>query len=148
VKVILLREIKNLGKEGDIKDVSDGYARNYLIPKGLAAEATANRLKENQEKKLRVQKQKEREKNEAQYFKEQLDGKALTIKVKTGGGNKLFGSVTSREISAIISEQLGISLDKKKIDLAEPIKHLGEYAVKIRLYPSIQAVINIIVTAE
>jgi large subunit ribosomal protein L9 len=148
VKVILLREIKNLGKEGDIKDVSDGYARNYLIPKGLAAEATANRLKENQEKKLRVQKQKEREKNEAQYFKEQLDGKALTIKVKTGGGNKLFGSVTSREISAIISEQLGISLDKKKIDLAEPIKHLGEYAVKIRLYPSIQAVIKIIVTAE
>ncbi|MGI6413463.1 MAG: 50S ribosomal protein L9 [Syntrophomonadaceae bacterium] len=148
MKVILLREIKNLGKEGDIKDVSDGYARNYLIPKGLAAEATANRLKENQEKKLRVQKQKEREKNEAQYFKEQLDGKALTIKVKTGGGNKLFGSVTSREISAIISEQLGISLDKKKIDLAEPIKHLGEYAVKIRLYPSIQAVINIIVTAE
>lgn len=148
MKVILLREIKNLGKEGDIKDVSDGYARNYLIPKGLAAEATANRLKENQEKKLRVQKQKEREKNEAQYFKEQLDGKALTIKVKTGGGNKLFGSVTSREISAIISEQLGISLDKKKIDLAEPIKHLGEYAVKIRLYPSIQAVIKIIVTAE
>ena len=148
MKVILLQEIKNLGKEGEIKDVSDGYARNYLIPKGLAAEATANRLKENQEKKLRIQKQKEREKNEAQYFKEQLDGKALTIKVKTGGGNKLFGSVTSREISAIITEQLGVSLDKKKIDLAEPIKHLGEYVVKIRLYPSIQAVLKVIVTAE
>ncbi|NLG32062.1 MAG: 50S ribosomal protein L9, partial [Syntrophomonadaceae bacterium] len=98
--------------------------------------------------KLRIQKQMEREKNEAQYLKEQLDGKALTIKVKTGGGNKLFGSVTSREISAIITEQLGVSLDKKKIDLAEPIKHLGEYVVKIRLYPSIQAVLKVIVTAE
>lgn len=148
MKVILNQTVKNLGKEGDVKEVADGYARNYLIPQGLAREATNTILKETQEKQVREQKQKDKEKARAQQTKEQLDGKTIEIKAKTGGGDKLFGAVTAREISDVLKQTLQVDVDKKKIDLADPIKHLGQYRVKLKIYPSIQAELNIIVVAE
>lgn len=148
MKVILNQAVKNLGKEGDVREVADGYARNYLIPRGLAREATNTILKETQEKKVREQKQKDREKARAQQIKEQLDGKTLEIKAKTGGGDKLFGAVTAREISDVLRQTMQVDVDKKKIDLAEPIKHLGQYRIKVKIYPSIQAELNIMVIAE
>jgi len=148
MKVILNQAVKNLGKEGDVREVADGYARNYLIPRGLAREATNTILKETQEKKVREQKQKDREKARAQQIKEQLDGKTLEIKAKTGGGDKLFGAVTAREISDVLRQTMQVDVDKKKIDLAEPIKHLGQYRIKVKIYPSIQAELNIMVVAE
>ena len=148
MRVVLIQTVKNLGKEGEIKEVADGYARNFLIPKGLAKEATATLLKENEERKVREQKQKDKEKARAEQIKEKLDGKTIKVKARTGGGDKLFGAVTAREISEVIKHEMQIDIDKKKIDLTEPIKHLGQYRIKIKIYPSIQAEVDIIVAAE
>ncbi|MEN6350206.1 MAG: 50S ribosomal protein L9 [Syntrophomonas sp.] len=148
MKVILTQDVKNLGKAGEIKEVSDGYARNFLIPKGLADEATQKKLKETEEKIIKTEKRKNKEKTEAEALKERLDGKSLTIKAKTGGSDKLFGAVTSREVADILQKEFGIALDKKKIEMGEPIKHLGQYKIKIKIYPAIQAEVKIIVVAE
>jgi len=139
VKVILIQDVKTLGKKGEIKEVSDGYARNYLIPKGFAQEATATRLKENEDQKQRLERQKSKEENQARQIKEKLHGKTVSIKAKTGGGDKLFGAVTTREISEVIQQQFGVIVDKKKIEIGEPIKHLGKYSVHIKIYPGIHA---------
>ncbi|WP_054696152.1 50S ribosomal protein L9 [Syntrophomonas palmitatica] len=147
MKVILSREVKNLGKEGEIKEVADGYARNYLIPKGLAREATTSTLKESEEKKLQVQKKKDREKNDAENLRDKLAGKTVQIQARSGGGDKLFGAVTAKEIAENIKSQYAVDLDKKKIDLGEPIKHLGEYRVKLKIYPSVQTEITVKVVA-
>ncbi|HWP98728.1 MAG TPA: 50S ribosomal protein L9 [Syntrophomonadaceae bacterium] len=148
MKVLLIQTVKNLGKEGEIKEVADGYARNYLIPQGLVQEATTTLVKETQERKVREQKQKDKERARAEQIKEQLDGKTLKIKARTGGGDKLFGAVTTREIAEVLKQELHVDIDKKKIDLAEPIKHLGQYQIKLKIYPSIQAEFKVIVAAE
>ncbi len=148
MKVILIKDVKKLGKEGEITEVSDGYARNYLIPKGYALEATKIRLKETEEKKKRKQQQEKKEKVEAERLKEVLEGKTITINAKVGGGDKLFGAVTAREISDILQKDFSISIDKKKIEIGEPIKHLGKYNIKIKIYPSMQVNIKVVVTAE
>ena len=148
MKVILTQNVKNLGKEGDIKEVADGYARNYLIPQGLAREATTSLLKETQERKVREQKQRDKEKARAEQIKEKLNGKTITVKAKTGGGDKLFGAVTAREVAEVLKQEMQVDIDRKKIDLSEPIKHLGQYRIKLKIYPSIQADLNVIVVAE
>lgn len=147
MKVILMQDVKNLGREGEVKEVSDGYARNFLIPKGLVTEATKGNLKEVEEKAIRLQKQKDREKIQAQALVERLDGKSVKITARVGGGDKLFGAVTAREISEAINQEFKVKLDKKKVDLGEPIKHLGEYPVKLKIYPSLQAQIMVRVEA-
>ena len=147
MKVILTQDVKNLGKEGDVKDVSDGYARNYLIPRGLVVEATTANLKEKEDQGSRLQKQKDREKTQAQALYDRLNGKSITITARSGGGDKLFGAVTSKEIADALNKQFKVKLDKKKVDLGEPIKHLGEYPVKIKIYPLIQAEITVRVEA-
>ncbi|MGI5879954.1 MAG: 50S ribosomal protein L9 [Syntrophomonadaceae bacterium] len=147
MKVIFLQEVKGKGKVGEIKEVSDGYARNFLIPKGLAEEATKTRIKEVEEQTLRQSKLKEKEKADALQLQQQLEGKTIHIKAKTGGGDKLFGAVTAKEVAQSLKEQHKINIDKKKIDLGEPIKHLGEYQVKIKVYPLLQAEIVVIVKA-
>lgn len=148
MKVILLKDIKDLGKTGEIKELADGYARNYLIPRGMAAEATKDKLKEIEEKNLKAQKTKQKEVTSAEDLKGKLDGKSIQINLKTGGGDKLFGAVTSKEVAELIEKQLKIKIDRKKIEIAEPIKHLGEYVIRVKLYPSIQAEIKLIVSAE
>lgn len=147
MKIILIKDVKSLGREGEIKEVSDGYARNFLIPKGLATEATTTKLKESQEKEIREQKKKTRETEDAQALKEKLDGQAVAIAVKTGGSDRLFGAVTAKEIADVINQQFGVNIDKKRIEMTDPIKHLGEYQVKLKIYPSIQAQIKVIVKA-
>ncbi len=148
MKVILLKDVKDLGKTGEIKDLADGYARNYLIPRGLAVEATQDKLKEIEEKKHKRQRYKQKEMDLAEDLKGKLEGKSIQINLKTGGGDKLFGAVTSKEIAELIEKQLKVKVDRKKIELAEPIKHLGDYAIKIKLYQSIQAEIKLTVAGE
>ncbi|HNX28181.1 MAG TPA: 50S ribosomal protein L9 [Syntrophomonadaceae bacterium] len=148
MKVILSKDIKDLGKMGEIKELADGYARNYLIPRGMAAEATKEKLKEIEEKNLKAQKTKQKEVTLAEDIKAKLDGKAIKINLKTGGGDKLFGAVTTKEIAELIEKQLKIKIDKKKIEIAEPVKHLGDYVIKIKLYPAIQAEVKLIVSTE
>lgn len=147
MKVVFLQDVKGQGKLGEIKEVSDGYARNFLIPKGLAVEATKTRIKEIEERNEKQRKTQERERNEALKLQQILNGKSVTIKARTGTGDKLFGAVTPKEIADTIQQQLKISIDRKKIELPEPIKHIGEYPVKIKVYPSIQAEIKVIVAA-
>ncbi|HPF43597.1 MAG TPA: 50S ribosomal protein L9 [Syntrophomonadaceae bacterium] len=148
MKVILLKDIKDLGKTGEIKELADGYARNYLIPRGMAAEATKDKLKEIEEKNIKAQKTKQKEVTSAEDLKGKLDGKSIQINLKTGGGDKLFGAVTSKEVAELIEKHLKIKIDRKKIEITEPIKHLGDYVIKIKLYPSIQAEIKLTVSAE
>lgn len=148
MKVILLRDIKDLGKAGEIKELADGYARNYLIPRGMAVEATKEKLKETEEKNLKAQKTKQKEIAQAEDLREKLDGKTVNISVKTGGGEKLFGAVTTKEIAELLEKQLKIKIEKKKIEISEPIKHLGEYEIKIKLYPAVQAEVKLVVSAE
>lgn len=148
MKVILLQEVKNLGKAGDIKEVTDGYARNYLIPRGLAEEATKGKVQENEDKKRKIQQKKDKELSEAERLKEKLQDKSIIIKARAGGADRLFGAVTSREIAEVLQQELRIAIDKKKIELSQPIKQLGEYKVKIKIYPSVQTEIKVIVAAE
>ncbi len=148
MKVILIKDVKKLGTTGEIKEVSDGYARNYLIPQGLAVEATQTRLKETQEKDLKQQKRKGKEEAAARALQEQLNGKSIKLLARTGGSDKLFGAITVKEIAEALQKQYGTSIDKKKIELKDPIKHLGTYEAKLKIYPSIQAQIQIIVAAE
>lgn len=148
MKVIFIQDVKGQGKQGEIKEVSDGYARNFLIPKGLAEEATKTRLKEIEERSEKQRKTLEREKSEAVKLKQMLDGKEITIKARTGSGEKLFGAVTPKEVAETLQQQFKINVDRKKIELHDPIKHLGEYPVKIKIYPSIQAEIKVIVAAS
>lgn len=139
MKVILVQDVKKLGKKGEIKEVSDGYARNYLIPQGFALEATPARLKESEDQRQRQERQKGKEESRARLIKEQLNGKTVSIKAKTGGAEKLFGAVTSREVAEILNREFGVQIDKKKIEMGEPIKHLGKYPVHIKIYPGIHA---------
>lgn len=147
MKVILIKDVKKLGTIGEIKEVSDGYARNYLIPQGLALEATATRLKETQEKDLKKQKQKGKEEAAARLLQAKLEGKTVKLLARTGGSNKLFGAITAKEIAEALQKEYGAQIDRKKIELKEPIKHLGTYDAKVKIYPAIQAQIQIIVAA-
>ncbi|MDD2585080.1 MAG: 50S ribosomal protein L9 [Syntrophomonadaceae bacterium] len=148
MKVILQQDVKKLGKEGEVKEVQEGYARNFLLPKGLAIQANQANLKENQERTTKAEKKKEKQKKSAETLKGKVDGKTVTIKAKTGGGDKLFGAVTAKEIAEVLKKQLGVDVDKKKIEIGEPIKHLGKYPVKLKIYPSVQAEVTVIVAAE
>jgi len=148
MKVILAQEVKKLGPKGQIVEVSDGYARNYLIPQGLAEEATKTKIKEIQEKSLKDEKKKIHEKDSAEAIKTKLHGKEVEIKVKSGAGDKLFGAVTAKEIADVLQAKFKLSIDKKKIDTGDPIKHLGTYNIKLKIYPSVQAEIKLIVAPE
>lgn len=139
MKVILIQDVKKLGKTGEIKEVSDGYARNYLIPQGFAQEATTTRLKETEDQKLRKERQKTKEENLAKAVRDKINGQTLHVKMKTAAGDKLFGAVTARELSELLQKELGVTIDKKKIEISEPIKHLGQFPVQVKIYPGVQA---------
>ncbi len=139
--------METLGLEGDIVDVAKGYARNYLIPKGLALEANTQNIKlfESQKKKIEVKRIKAKE--DAEKVKERLADVTITISQKVGEEEKLYGSVTSMDIAAQL-EQQGIAIDRKKISLDKPIKTLGEFEVPIRLYPKVTGTIRVFVVPE
>ncbi|SHH21556.1 LSU ribosomal protein L9P [Thermosyntropha lipolytica DSM 11003] len=143
MKVVLIQDVKNLGKAGDIKEVADGYARNFLIPKGLAVEATSAKAKEVEEKKKSLENQKKKELAQAESQKKKIDGQVIEIKAKTGENDRLFGAVTPKEIAEALAKELGVNIDKKKIEIGEPIKQLGEYDIRIKLYSGVQAVIKL-----
>lgn len=138
MKVILLADVKNLGKKGEVKEVSDGYARNFLIPRGLASEATGGTMKHFQQEQEKLQAKKEREEKEALRLKEKIDGLTVEIPVRAGEGGRLFGSVTPADLAEALKKK-GFQVDKKKIELAEPVRSLGSYEVKVRLYPNVEA---------
>lgn len=137
MKVILLADIKGVGKKDEVINSSDGYARNFLFPKKLAVEANAENMSKLKAKNDSNAYKKSVEKEEAQKIAEKLKNISLTIPVKAGENGKIFGSITSKEIADNLKDQYKIEIDKKKIDLKEPIKALGSLSVNIKLYEGV-----------
>lgn len=148
MKVILNKDVKNLGVKGDVVNVSDGYARNYLLPKNLAVEATAGNLKELENLKQKQERQKELEFQKAKETAKKIEGKTLQAVTKVGDNGKLFGSITSKEIAELIEKNFGITVDKRKVEVKEAIKAIGTYPVTVRIHPQVAAKIMVQVVAE
>ncbi|MCX5853982.1 MAG: 50S ribosomal protein L9 [Deltaproteobacteria bacterium] len=147
MKVILKENVESLGKAGDALKVADGYARNFLIPRGLAVEASSKSLKTLEQEKKHILQKVERDRQQAELMVAKIKGVTCTIARRVGEQEKLFGSVTTKDIEKSLSDQ-GIEIDRKMIILEDPIKALGEFPVKVRLLPGITTEINIIVVGE
>lgn len=146
MKVILLQDEKKLGKKGDIIEASEGYARNYLLPKKIAVPASAqnlNDLKLHKENDAKVAKEQH---EAAKALAETLATKQVVVKIKAGEGGKAFGSVSTKEIAAALKEQHNLEIDKKKIQLPEALKNFGSYEVSVKLHPQVSAKLNVKVT--
>lgn len=137
MQIILLEDVKTLGKKGEIVDVSDGYARNYVLPKKLGVEANAKNKNDLKLQKANADKVAKEQLEEAKELAGVLETKEVILKMKSGEGGKAFGSVSSKEIAQAAKEQCGLELDKKKIQLPEPIKVLGVYEVGVKLHPKV-----------
>ena len=148
MKVILLEDVKSVGKKGELVNVSDGYARNFIFKKKLGIEATPKNLND-----LKLQKQNETKiaaenLSNAQTFAKEIETKTVEVGIKAGQDGRVFGSVSTKEIAAAAKEQLGYDLDKKKMQLKEPIKNIGTYTVPIRLHPKVTAELKVIVKGK
>lgn len=143
MKIILLEDVKGVGKKGDTVNASEGYAKNFLIPKKLGVEANNSNLNEIKLKKQSEEKRKAEELAKAKELKEILEAKIVTIAIKAGENGKLFGSVTSKEIGTALEKQEGIKIDKKKIMLDDPIKTVGEKQVPVKIHPQVTAQLKV-----
>ena len=143
MKVILLEDVKSLGKKGQLVDVSDGYARNFILPKKVGLEATGKNLNDLKLKKANDEKVAKEIYEEAKAFGERLKEMEVNVTIKTGEGGKIFGSVSSKEIAEAAKAQLGIELDKKKMVLPSPIKVLGTTMVPIKLHPKVTSELKV-----
>lgn len=148
MKVILTQDVNKVGIKGDMVEVSDGYARNFLFKKGLAIEGTPGKLKEWEEQQKNKKNREARLEKDAIEVKKKIGGKRVTVKMSAGEEGKLFGSVTTAQIAGAIAEQQGVSVDKKDIKLGDPIKQLGMYPFKIRLYTGVEVELTLGVEAE
>lgn len=143
--VILNKDVKGTGKAGDVVKVSDGYARNMLIPKGLATEATQGNIRNLEKQKAIAAEKKAQEKAAAQEQAKKIAEISVTIKTKAGDGGRIFGSITSKDIAEALEKEHGIAVDKKKIQLDTPIKQAGEVTVGIKLYPEVSTRLKVVV---
>ncbi len=144
MKVILTGDVKGQGKKGELVNVSDGYARNFLFPKNLAVEANTAAMSELKNRESAAAHHKQEEIDAAKALANKLEGQKVVIHAKAGSQGKLFGAVTSKEIAAEISKAYNVSIDKKKLNVAD-IKNFGEYTAEIRLYVGISAKITVVV---
>lgn len=148
MKVILQQDVKGQGKKGQIINVSDGYAKNFLLPKGLAIEANENNVKILNHKNAIEEAKKQKELEEAKVLAKKISEVKVSIKAKAGEGGKIFGSITVKEIAEHLKEQAKIDIDKRKIVLDEPIKSLGTKVVDIKVYPEVTAKLTVNVLGE
>lgn len=143
MKVILLEDVKTLGKKGDIVDINDGYARNFVLPKKLGLEANNKNLNDLKLKKANEEKIALENLEHAKAFGAELETKEVILKMKSGEGGKAFGSISSKEIAKAFKDQLDMEIDKKKIQLSEPIKSLGVHEVTVKLHPKVTAKLRV-----
>ena len=147
MKVILKSDVSKLGKAGSLVDVSDGHARNFLIPKGLAIEATPGKLNEWKNEQARLKAKDEKLRAEAESLRKKLQGKSVTVEGKAGENGKLFGSITAAQVAEALESQHGLKdFDKRNIKLDEPVKNAGSYPFSLKLYPNVQADMTLVVT--
>lgn len=146
MKVILLADVKGSGKKGELVNVSDGYARNFLLPKNLAKEANAGAMNEYRNAEESKQFKIDTEKKAATDAKDKINDKIVKIMAKAGKGGKLFGSVTAKEVSAELKTQYNVAVDKRKITLSGDIKAFGTYKAEVKLYAGITATVNVMVS--
>ena len=142
MKVILIEDVKTLGKKGDTVNVNDGYARNFILPKKLGIEATAKNINDLKLQKANEEKVAKEILEAAKAFAEDIKEKSVTVTIKTGEGGKTFGSVSSKEIAAAYKSQLNIEIDKK-LQLAEPVRSLGVYKVPYKVHPKVTAELTV-----
>ncbi|MDI6690215.1 MAG: 50S ribosomal protein L9 [Actinomycetota bacterium] len=148
VKIILRKDIETLGNEGDVVEVAPGYARNFLIPQGLAVEATEANIQQLEIQRSALARKEAQERAEWEEIAKRLEGQSIEILMKAGREGRLYGAVTAKDIAEAISKQKEIALDKRKVVLDEPIKFLGTYPITLKIYPNIEAKINLQVTGE
>ena len=146
MKIILLQDEKKLGKKGDIIEVSDGYARNYILPKKIGVEATGKNLNDLKLQKANEEKIDREQREAAEEMARNLAGKTVKVRMKAGEGGKLFGAVSSKEIAAAYKDQFGIEIDKKKIQLSESLRNFGTFEVDVKLHPQVVGKLYVSVT--
>lgn len=145
MKVILLEDVKSLGKKGEIVNVNDGYARNFILPKKLGLEATGKNLNDLKLQKANEEKVAQELLQEAKDLAAKIEAGKVEVSIKVGEGGRTFGSVSSKEIASAVKEQMNYDIDKKKIQLKDAIKSLGEHAVPVKLHPKVTAELKVIV---
>ncbi len=148
MRVILLKDVPGQGKRGDILNVAEGYARNYLLPRGLASEASKGKIKELAERRQASAMREEKMRQEAAELAARLESLTVVVRTKAGEGGRLFGSVNNKDIADALADQYKITLDKKKLVVKEPIKQVGSYSVPAKLYPTVQAGLKVEVVGE
>lgn len=148
MKIILLQDVKALGKKGEIVNVNDGYARNFILPKKLGLEATGKNLNDLKLQKANEEKIAQQILDEAKELAKKLEAGKVDLAIKIGEGGRAFGSVSSKEIAVAVNEQMGYDIDKKKIQLKDAIKTLGTHTVPVKLHPKVTAELKVVVTEE
>lgn len=148
MKVIFLKDVKGQGKKGDVKEVSEGYAANFLFKQGLAAPASEGNIKNLAMQKASEQKKKEKEKQDAEALGKRIKELTLELKHKTGEGGRLFGSITTKQIAEELQKQKKITIDKRKMHLEEPIKMVGSFVIPIKLHTEVSTTLNVRVSEE
>lgn len=147
MKVIFLKDVKGQGKKGEVKNVSDGYANNFLIPRGLAEPANASNVKQLEQQKMAEARNKQKEKEQARELAGKLEKTEVVLKAKAGEGGRLFGAITSKHIADEL-KKMNLDIDRRKIELDEPIRSLGVTRVPVKLHPDVKATLNIQVAEE
>ena len=148
MKVILQQDIKKVGSKGDIVEVSEGYGRNFLLPKKLAVEATAANLETAKQKANSAARKKQQATDEARLLAAQLEKVSVKVAVRIGEGGKLFGSITGKDVADALAKEHGIDVDRRKISLKNEVTGAGEYEAVIKVHPEIQSTIRVLVVAE
>ena len=148
MKVVLREDVANLGNKGDLVEVADGYARNYLVPKGLALKASRGAEKQAESMRRNRDARDRRDREAAEAIASQLSGRSVTVLARAGEGGKLFGSVTAADIAEAVQRDFGVEIDRRKLGLDEPLKELGTTELPLRLHPDVVATLTIEVTAQ
>ncbi len=147
MKVLFKKDVQGVGKAGDVKDVADGYARNFLLPRGFAVAASTTALKQVSEQKAATARRAVQEEQEAATLKARLEAQPIVMDAKAGSQGRLYGSVTNADVAAALQRQLGVTIDRREIELGDAIRHVGSYQVTARLHRNVSAAITVEVRA-
>ncbi len=147
MEIILTQDVRSLGKKGEVVKVSDGYARNFILPKKLGVQATKQNLYELEQQKAAEAKRQKELLEEAKDFAKKLGEISIKVGIKAGEGGKTFGSISTKEIAAAVKDQFNLDIDRKKIQLSDPIKNAGSYTVPVKLHPQVTADMKVLVEA-